>query len=290
MPRKFYKKRRRRRQNKKKKWRQQKVSIGTIQKIAKTVATYQIKKKLEPKWSNLQLGFPQSAYNADPIKCLLFKSGLYKITQGPGIGGTLQSANMSRSQHHPQTVPTELSPVTTAILSGVNRREGETIEMTGLSVKGLFIQGSECPSVTVRISLCVASETLLQPVALLPQIDFMTIRRSIDDTEKLNVIKTWEINFNKTADTTERRRQFGFYHRFKKGRRIRYNENQALVFPGISEASYQDTRYYLVMYSDHPDEDPLGGIPTGIPNGQYETVMSRNLQFYGSFNCYYRDA
>lgn len=280
----------RRQTNKRRKWRQQKVAIGTIQKIAKRVANMQIEKKLEPKWSNLQLGFPNTAITGKPLRCVIFKSGVYKV--GPGLPPStfLFGALMNRSMHHPQTVPLELSPTTTAIESGAYRRQGDTIEVKGLSLKGMFIQGSECPSVTVRVSLCSAQETLPNPVALLPQLDWMTVRRSIDDTEKLNVLKTWELNFNQTADETERRRPFSFYHRFKSGKRIRYNENQALVYPGISETSYQDTRYYLVVYSDLPDESPTGGIPSNIPNAQLQDVLARNVSFQGAFNCYYRDA
>lgn len=279
--------RKQRKRNTKRKWRQQKVSIGTIQKIARQVSTYQIKKQAEPKWSNLQLGFPNADIQGKPITCLVFKSGLYKVSSG--VPGFLQCSIMLRSQHHPQTVPLAVAGAVGApIDTGPHKRIGETINMTGLALKGMFIQGSTALSQTVRISLCTAKCTLPDPRQLLPNLDFMTVRRNIDDTEKLNVVKTWELNFNQTAATEPRRRPFSFY--VKLNQRFRYNDDQSTQFPGIQETAYQDKRYYLVMYSDVPDEAPGGGIPLNIPNNQLNQVQQRNIQFYGRFTAYYRDS
>ena len=299
-----YKKRYRKKFRKKrvrKKWRQQKVSVGTIAKIAKKVSNMQIRKKQEPKFSNIRLGVQATTLDGRDITCMVFRSGLYQVNQQPS--GFLSSFNQLLNQNHPQTYPEQVEAApSTAVRSGKETRQGDTIELTGLALQGYFLLGGGVNNATIRVSLCSAEQTLSEPVFLLPDVNGMQIRRTIENTEQLNVIRSRYITMNHSAggvrlpqDPTDplvnstRRYNFKMYHRFKRPQRIRYNEGQNSAFP-ISLASYMDKRYYIIFKSDIPDPSPSGGLPTNIPNSDLLPTLNQGVQFYGRWTAYYRDA
>lgn len=275
--------------NTKRKWRQQKLAVGTVAKIAKRVANFQIQKKLEPKWTNLLLGTPSTTLDGRDITCCSYRSGIYSVSQSPT--GFLTSAIQLRSQHHPQTFPVTSNGPAQPILSGKETRVGDTIEMTALLVQGYFKLGANLDNATVRVSLAHACATIQDPAFLLPDVNGMQIRRTIDNTEELNILKNkyFTINHNAGGNDREKRLNFKIYFKFKKPRRIRYNEGQNTAFP-INQNSYQDHRYYLIVKSDVPDPNPNGGLNPNTPNAQLDQVLSNSLQFYARWTAYYKDA
>lgn len=274
-------------------WRQQKLAVNTVKKIAKAVTRLEMQKKTEPKFSINVLGQPAPTLIQENFSCVLYRSGLYLITlNGPAT--FLQGTNMLKLQHHPQTVPTfnlgtGLGGAT--IESGPRTRIGDTIEMTGLDVSGYITLGKTLEHATVHIGLYKADQTLVNGVVpLLPKLSGMQIRRQIDFTEVPNKIVSKTFTINHSANSTSTRRKFQLYHRFKKSRRVKYNDGQTSD-QTINEARYMDDRYYLVMYSDRPDLQITGGIPPNqIVAADYKQYLDDNVQFIGRYTAYYRDS
>lgn len=247
----------------------------------------ELQKNSEPKFTINVLGKPaQTIIDRDRV-CIIYRSGLYRID--PDIANVnLVSGNQIRLQHHPQTVPTyQIGAAAGSVIeSGPRTRVGDTIEMTGLDICGYLTLGKGLANATVHIGLYKADVTV-NTVPLLPRLDAMTIRRQHDFTEVPNKITSRTFTLNHSANGTATRRKFQIYHRFKKPRRVKYNQGQTSD-QTINEARYMDDRYYLVMFSDTPDEVVGGGI--GIhPVAQLQQLLDKNITFYGRYTAYYRD-
>lgn len=274
----------------KRKWRQQKVSVGTIAKIAKKVATYEIKKKEEPKFSLNILGSPPVDSASLPTRCVITKTGLYEISPNAATG-SLDSIWQQRVQHHPQTQPLldDQGAGGTQVLSGFGTRVGDTVELKGIAVKGYLLLGKECENARIYMGFHSAEQQLNNPSAYLPRLDGMQLRRNIADTEKLNGTKVSKMfTLNHRAQDEEVKIPVNMYLPINK--RVRYNLNQTPGTP-MNEIWYMDKRYYFVCYSDTPNGSTVqGGIAPGIPNAQLQQTLDKFPQFYGSFRAYYRDS
>lgn len=277
------------RRRNKKKWRQQKLAVGTVQAIAKQVTRLEMQKQTEPKFSINVLGTPSPTVHQRALRCVILKTGLYKITLTPNAE-YLQSNWQINLQHHPQTTPTFQigAPAGSPIESGPRTRIGDSIDMTGLDVSGYITLGKDLSNAAVHIGLYKADQTL-NSVTYLPKLNEMEIRRELDNTERPNKIVSRTFMLNHGAQNTTTRRKFRLYHRFKKPRRVKYNQGQTSD-QVVNEARYQDDRYYLVMYSDVPDEVVAGGISPNQAASTYEALLDKNVSWQGRFTCYYRDS
>lgn len=275
------------------KWKQQKLAVGTVAKIARKVARFQIQKGEEPKFTNNILGEVAENSYSDPVRCIVTKSGLYRVAEQ--ASGFLSNVSQTNLQHAPITYPASTAiaqpqPANLKLSSGSGYRIGDTIHLKAIALKGYLMLGKSCPNAKVSASFHKAEQTLTDPVRYLPPLNGLTIRRSIDDTEKLNgtkVHKTWMLNHK--AENQEVKIPVNLYLRVDK--RIRYNKNQPDVDAGVMDQIwYDDLRYYLILYSDVKDEVQLGGIGTNVPNAQLQDVIDRFPTFYGRWTAYYRDA
>lgn len=294
MPRKFTKKKFTRKSRTRKKWRQQKLSVGTVAKIAKKIANFQIQKKAEPKYSLVQIGDAAPNFGSNPNPYLLMKSGAYKLNPGPV---NLNSANLNLVGFHPQTIQPQAGGGVIDTSHGT--RNGDTIQLKRVAFSGTLVLPSGCPNARVHIGIYSAKSTQNNPRAKLPDADFMTMRRSIDDFQELNhvVSKTWVVN--KTAGSSIENpgavqnpffegqiRKINFnLTKYFKNRRIRYDEDANNTIP---IQNFSDLRYYLVMYSDVPDPSTNGGIGQQ-PNANITRLQNNYPLVYGKWLSYYRD-
>lgn len=273
------------------KWRQQKLAVGTVQQIAKEVTRLEMQKGIEPKWTINKLGVPERNITQNPFRCIILKTGLWLLGQTTGANPTLTSTQQLALQHHPQTTPSYQIGTGAAgqpIESGPRTRTGDTIAMTGLDVSGYIELGKDLSNAAVHIGLYKADQEL-DAVVLLPDLNEFKIRRQIDNSERPNKISSRTMVLNHRSADHGTRRKFQLYHRFKKPRRVKYNDGQTSD-QTINQARYQDDRYYLVAYSDVPDEVTSGGIAAGQPASDYQSVLDKNVSFWGRFTAYYRDA
>ena len=278
------------------KWRQQKLAVGTVQKIARQVAKFEIKEKEEPKFSLVLLGGSAANSASQPVRCIITKSGLYQMT--PLNTGFLSNFTQTPIQHHPITYPSETDLQGQAgaklkLTSGAGYRIGDTVNLTGIGLKGFLCLGKNCPNAQVYAGFHKAEQTIDEPINFLTTLDGMEIRRQINNAEKLNgtkVRKRWSLNHR--ANDQEVKIPVNMYLPLNK--RIRYDRNQPDRDSGnMSQDVYDDLRYYLVMYSDVPDEvlpQAGGGVGPQVPNAQQQDVYDRFPTFYGRWTAYYRDA
>lgn len=287
MPRKTY---RRRRKNKGK-WRQQKLAVGTVQKIARRVANMQIAKKEEPKYTVAILGGRPANVMSDVTRCIVTRSGLFEISPG---AQNLQNIPQNLIMHHPITYPTEVDTQGQAglkkVVSGAGRREGDTIILKGLGLKGYLCLGKSCPNARVHIGIYKSENNINDPQLLLPELDGFQLRREIDTTEKLNGTKCQKTyTLNHRANEQEVKIPVNMYLPVNK--RIKYGKNQPVASAGVMQQIwYDDLRYLLVMYSDAKDMVLTGGIPNTLPNSDLDKVLDTHPTFYGRWVAYYRDA
>lgn len=280
----------------KRKWRQQKLAIGTVQKIARQVAKYEIKEKEEPKFSLVLLGGTAANSASLPVRCIITKSGLYQMT--PLNTGFLSNASQTSIQHHPITYPSETALVgqqgqRLKLDSGANYRIGDTINLTGVGLKGFLCLGKDCQNAQVYCGIHKAEQTIDTPIDFMTTLDGMEIRRQINNAEKLNgtkAVKRWSLNHR--ANEQEVKIPVNMYLSLNK--RIRYDRNQPDRDAGnMSQDMYDDLRYYLVFYSDVPDEvlpAAGGGVGPAVPVADQQAVYDRFPTFYGRWTAYYRDA
>lgn len=273
------------------KWRQQKLAVGTVQKIARRVAKFQIAKQEEPKYTVTILGGRPANVTTDVTRCIITRSGLFEISPG---AVNLQNIPQVGIQHHPITYPTNVDTTGQAgdkkVFSGAGRREGDTIMLKGLGLKGYLCLGKSCPNARVHIGFYKSENSLTDPQNLLPELDGFQLRREIDTTEKLNGTKAGKTyTLNHRANEQEVKVPINMYLPVNK--RIKYGKNQPVVSTGVmSQIYYDDLRYYLVMYSDAKDQVLTGGIATTLPNSDLQKVIDTHPTFYGRWVAYYRDA
>lgn len=279
--------------NAKRKWRQQKLAVGTVQKIARRVAKMQIEKQEEPKFAVNLVGGLAANTTSLPTRCIITKSGLYHILPGPAAN--LLNISNEPLQNHPMTYPFETdltgqTGVNLKVNTGKGYREGDTIVLKGIGLKGYMCLGKDIANARVYAGFHKAEQTIVNPQGYLPELDGMVVRREIDSTEKLNGTKeskTWTLNHR--ANDQEIKIPVNLYLKVQK--RIRYNKNQPDKDAGVMDQIwYEDLRYYLVMYSDCPDDVLTGGIPNNIPNANMQQILDRFPTFYGRFTAYYRDS
>lgn len=274
------------------KWRQQKLAIGTVQKIARRVAKMQIAKQEEPLFSSNILGGRAGNNTEDTVRCVVTRSGLFEIA--PGLTNLL-SINNAPVQHHPQTFPYQLFvppsgvPQTLSVQSMNRFRAGRSIHLKGLAVKGYLCLGKDMGNARVHLGIYSSEDTLVNPQGYLPELDGIQMRRDIPDTEKLNGTKAkTTITLNHRANDQEVKIPVNLY--LKVDKRITYNPKQTTSTPAMDELWYEDKRYYLIIYSDTKDDILSGGIASNIPNAQLQATLDRFPTFYGRFTAYYRDS
>ena len=210
--------------------------------------------------------------------------------------GFLSNESLTVRQHHPITYPAQ-TPLVGAqgaqlkLNSGQGFRIADTINLTGIGLKGYLCLGKDCDNAQVYAGIHKAESTLTNPIEFLPPLDGMVVRRSINNAEKLNgtkATKRWSLNHR--ANDQEVKIPVNMYLPLNK--RIRYDRNQPDTDQGtMSQSVYDDLRYYLVMYSDVPDEAlPGGGVGPQVPIAQQQDVYDRFPTFYGRWTAYYRDS
>lgn len=270
-----FKKRRRYRRNNRAKWRQQKLAVGTVQKIAKRVAIYQMQKKEEPKFTLLTIGsFPQ---DAAPIGDMLTMRGRYEGTSG---------LYLNNDMFHPFTVrpPVITTGAVQTVDSGRGTRIGDTVNLTGIALKGTLVFPKEIDhGVRVSISIYRADSVLSQDLYKYEfDLNNETNTRMIDDSEKIHKVaqKSWLLNHTSGSQTIKR--NVSMYIKFKNGKRIRYNEDLVHA-QGCSLLDFQDTRYLCSMRSD------VNG-PAIFSDPVNANTRNAYPQFYGKWVCYYRDS
>lgn len=231
---------------------------------------------------------------SDVIRCIVTRSGLFEISPNTGTG-FLNVLPQLPIQHHPITYPTDVNFTQPAgqhykVSSGAARREGDSIMLKGLGLKGYLCLGKDCANARVHVGMFKSENNIADPQALLPELDGFQLRREIDTTEKLNgtkVGKTYTLNHRSSA--TEVKIPVNLYLPLNK--RIKYGKNQPDVDEALmSQIWYEDLRYYIVMYSDVKDEVLTGGIPGTVPNADLLSVYNKFPTFYGRWVAYYRDA
>lgn len=265
--------------------------MGTVQKIARRVAKFQIAKQEEPKYTVTILGGRPANVTTDVTRCIITRSGLFEISPGPT---NLQNIPQLLIQHHPITYPTNVDTTGQAgdkkVFSGAGRREGDTIMLKGLGLKGYLCLGKSCPNARVHVGIYKSESNLTDPQTFLPELDGFQLRREIDTTEKLNGTKCGKTyTLNHRANDQEVKVPINLYLPVNK--RIKYGKNQPVVSTGVmSQIYYDDLRYYLVMYSDAKDQVLTGGISTTLPNSDLDKVLDTHPTFYGRWVAYYRDA
>ena len=291
-------KKRRFRRKTSRKWRQQKLAVGTVQKIARRVAKIQIEKKEEPKYALTILGSKPGNNTEDPLRCVITKTGLYKIY--PSSSGNLANVDQFNLQHHPMTYPYDVvqgqAGAVEKVTTGYGMRAGDTISLKGIGFKGFLCLGKSCANARVHLGIYKSESDLTgqnstdRPVDLLPPLDGMVVRREIENTEKLNgtkAIKTFTLNHR--ADDNEVKIPVNLY--LPTSRRIRYNKNQPDRDAGLmAQSQYEDLRYHFVCFSDVKDDALTGGISSTIPNSDYQATLDRFPTLYGRWTAYYRDS
>lgn len=290
MPYQKKKSKRRRRSNK---WRQQKLAVGTVQKIARRVAKFQIQKQEEPKFSVNLLGGRPANNISDVVRCIVTRSGLFEVAPTPTTG-FLSNVQQYRIQIHPITYPYDVvqgqAGQVEKVTTGYGMRAGNTIMLKGLGLKGYLCLGKDCPNARVHVGIYSSENNLTDPQTFLPELDGMQLRREIDTTEKLNgtkVKRTYTLNHR--ANDQEVKIPINMYLPVNK--RIKYGKNQPDRDAGVmSQIYFDDLRYYLIMYSDAKDSVLAGGIASNIPNNQQQQVYDAHPTFYGRWTAYYRDA
>lgn len=265
-PKRFYR-------NKKRKWRQQKLSIGTIEKISKRIALHQIQKQEEPKFTLLTIG--AFAATGPPIGNIIARDGQYN-----GLTGIY----LNNDYFAPHTVKTIVSPANPIeVPTGRGTRLGDSVELVGIALRGTLVYPSQMDTgCRVRMTIFKADGPQGKNLNEYQTcIDLDDNSRMINDSEEISKVKEkhWLLN-HKTGSQTSKY-NVNMYVRFKKPKRIRYNET--VVNPAAcSLLDFQDTKYRLSLTSDVPPQAFVSPVPAAVRN-QYP-------QFYGQWTCYYRDS
>lgn len=281
------------RNNNRRKWRQQKVSVGTIAKIAKKVAIKEQQKKEEPKYAINIFGAVPVDTTQDIGRCIITRGGLFEVATDVA-SGFLSNVNQEFLQHHPVTYPLDVvqgqAGVVEKVSAGKGMRMADSIVMTGIGIKGYLCLGKDCPNARVHIGIYTSENNLVGRQSYLPQLDGFTLRREIATTEKLNNTKrkrTYTLNHR--ANEQEVKVPVNIF--LKLNRRIKYASSQPDRDAGVmNQQYYQDLRYYAIIYSDIKDEVITGGIAPNIPNADLEATLDRYPTFYGRWTAYYRDS
>lgn len=283
---------RRRGRKKKGKWRQQKLAVGTVQKIARRVAKYQIQELEEPKFSVNLLGGRPGNNTEDVVRCIITRSGLFEVA--PQATGFLSNTAQYPIQIHPITYPYDVvqgqAGQVEKVTTGYGMRAGNTIMLKGLGLKGYLCLGKDCANARVHVGIYKSENNLTDPQSFLPELDGMQLRREIDTTEKLNGTKckrTYTLNHR--ANENEVKVPINLYLPVNK--RIKYGKNQPDRDSGVmSQIYFDDLRYYLIMYSDRKDTVLAGGIGNTVVNADQTQIYDSHPTFYGRWTAYYRDA
>lgn len=264
-----------------------------MQKIARRVAKFQIAKQEEPKYAVNILGARPDNNTTQVGRCIVTRSGLFEVTPNTTTG-FLNNIEQHPIQIHPQTYPYDVvqgqAGVVEKVSTGASMRQGDTIMLKGLGLKGYLCLGKECANARVHIGIYKSENSLTDPQGMLPELDGFQLRREIDTTEKLNgtrVKRTYTLNHK--ANDQEVKVPIDMY--LKVNKRIKYGKQQPDRDAGVMNQIYfDDLRYYLIMYSDKSDQVLSGGIAPNLPNLDQQKVYDTNPTFYGRWVAYYRDA
>lgn len=262
-------------------------------KIARRVTKFQIMKQEEPKFSINLLG-SRPGNNTEPIgRCVVTRSGLYEVTPTPATG-FLSNIAQYPIQIHPITYPYDVvqgqAGQAEKVTTGAGMRQGDTIHLKGLGLKGYLCLGKDCPNARVHVGIYSSENNLTDPQGLLPELDGFQLRREISTAEKLNptrMKRTYTLNHK--ANDQEVKVPINLY--LKVNKRIRYSKNQPDRDSGVmSQIYFDDLRYYMIMYSDKADAVLAGGIGGTVPNADLQATYDSHPTFYGRWVAYYRDA
>lgn len=270
-------KKRGRRQNKKAKWRQQKLAVGTIEKIARRVANIEIDKDLEAKWATLMVGDGGNSDTA-PLPVLVTTRGMFDAVNGVDFSNSYFAPRTALQQTLTQGHPRPID-------AGEGFRIGDEVTVKGLSFKGLLKMPAACAHAQVTVKVVRFSAPLQQqPYSYFASLKYRELRRELPNNTRASVVKSITLNMNHRAYSRDVTKVIDIYVPLK-DKKIRYKE-PALLFNQLScaIADFQDEFYMLVIFSD--TTHPAAGFQTPIP------VATANLypHLYGRWTCYYKDS
>lgn len=268
--------RKNRRRNKKQKWRQQKLAVGTVEKIAKRIATMQIEKDAENKWTTLQVGLGGNS-QTPPAPVLIHTEGFCDAVLAVDYSNTFFSPNTRLAQVSAGGLPK-------AVESGEGYRIGDEVTVKGISFKGQLKLPALCAHARVTIKVVKFKAPLQQmPYKYFASLKYTGIRRELLEPHRAQVIKSVTYNLNHRAYDRDVTKQVDIYVDLK-NKPIRYKEPGQLFNPlSCAIADFQDEFYMLVMFSDATF--PPGGFQPPI------ATATANLypHFYGRLVTYYQD-
>lgn len=254
--------------NKKAKWREQKISVGTIQKIARRVARHEDQKNIENLYSVLNIGTP-GTLESYALSRAVTKKGLSSPTMG----------TKDELLFHPFTTKMQvdsLLPGVTEVDSNNGTRKGNEIFLRGLAVKGTINLPAGTPACRVRISVFKCDQHFSDLYDKQTPLDGMMLRRDLETgAEKITPVIQKEFSYNPNGgNNLNREFKVNLYKKIMK--KIEYNAT-LVDEQSCSQADFKEDRYILSIISDH-NATIVPPMPTNIP------------QFYGMFIAYYTDA
>jgi len=264
MTRNKYKKRR---YSKKSKWREQKISVGTIQKIARTIAKQEDNKNLEHLFTTHVIGVASGGVDDSPAPRLVTREGLSNPT----------NATKDVILFHPFTKKMQFTTGSDIVKSGNGYRKGDEIFVTGIGVRGYIVVPNDMMAGTIRITVFHADQHFSDLWDKQTDLDNMMLKRSLDEDEyKVKVLMRKEYNFTPWGAGANVTKRINVNMYKKINRKIHYNDG-LIDEDGCNQADFKDRRYLLSIISNVP----VYGTPVDL---------DKNVKFQGMFNCYYTDA
>lgn len=272
MPRNF------RRKGGKAKWRQQKIAVGTIEKIARRVANIEIDKDVENKWSTFLVGNGGDS-QTQPHPLLLSTEGMFDAVAAVDYSNTFFAPNTALAQINAAGVAPK------PLVSGESYRIGDEVTVRGLSFKGLLKLPALCAHAVVTIKVVKFSAPLQQaPYRYFASLKWTNIRRMLLEPHRAKVVKSVTMNLNYRAYSRDATRVVDIYCPLK-DKKIRYKDPTALLDPlSCAIADFQDDFYMLVAFAD--TTHPAGGFVAPIAPAQANLFP----HLYGRWTCYYKDS
>lgn len=263
--------------NKKRKWRQQKISVGTIQKIAKAVAVAEDEKNIENLFSEHVIGL-RGTVSSRPSPQIVSKWGLSSALTGV----------KEPLLFHPFTIKSQITGVGPEdVKDGNGYRKGQEIMLKGLAVKGIITLPAGQRAGSIRVVVVRCDQHFADLYDKMPFLDRMKLRRQIGDDEyKISYVINHTYTYGTVpfpqptfppAATTLATRQIKVDLYKKMNKRIEYNK-QLQDNLSCNQGDFKEDRYILSITSQEPHLIVGPVVPHTFP------------EFQGQFLAYYTDA